>query len=119
MKGFLSAVDKIRGQNYGRIYLNISHPISVREHLNKRTEPNWNVPSFRFTLSDEEKGSIHALAHLLVCKQQKEAITPISSILFSALSIHKLLSLQQLVNYSILFNQLLTKFGTPCLIQGY
>jgi glycerol-3-phosphate O-acyltransferase len=114
----LSAVGKIRGQNYGQIYVNVSDPISVRDHISKRTEPNWNTPSFRFTLNEYEKSRIHSLAWNLVSKQQKDAITPVSAILMSALSVNKQLNIDQLVEYVVLFNSVLKKYGTPCLVQG-
>ncbi|XP_059350786.1 dihydroxyacetone phosphate acyltransferase-like [Daphnia carinata] len=116
--GFLSAVGKIRGQNYGQIYINISDPISVRDHISKRTEPNWNTPSFRFSLSEYEKDSIHCLAWSLIRKQQKEAITPVSAIVMSALTVNKQLGIEQLAQLVILMNSLLAKYGTPCLIQN-
>ncbi|XP_046442213.1 dihydroxyacetone phosphate acyltransferase-like isoform X2 [Daphnia pulex] len=115
--GFLSAVGKIRGQNYGQIYVNVSDPISVRDHISKRTEPNWNTPSFRFTLNEYEKSRIHSLAWNLVSKQQKDAITPVSAVLMSALSVNKQLNIDQLVEYVVLFNSVLKKYGTPCLVQ--
>ena len=114
----MSAIDKIRGQNYGRIYLNVSDPISVRDHLSKRPEPNWSMPSFRFTLSEPEKSGIHSLAHMLVCKQQKGAITPVSAIIMSVLSVNLHLDLKQLVDYVVLFKSFLYKHGTPCFTKG-
>ncbi|KAK4003010.1 dihydroxyacetone phosphate acyltransferase isoform X1 [Daphnia magna] len=116
--GFLSAVGKIRGQNYGQIYINISDPISVRDHISKRTEPNWNTPSFRFSLSEYERDSIHCLAWSLIRKQQKETITPVSAIVMSALTVNKQLDIEQLVQLIVLMNSLLAKYGTPCLIQN-
>lgn len=113
----MSAIDKIRGQNYGRIYINVSDPISVRDHMSKRAEPNWNIPSFRFSLDESEKSSIHSLAQNLVCKQQKDAITPISAIVISTLFV-KPLNLEQLVGHVIIFNKLLADYGTPSLTQG-
>ena len=114
----MSAVGKIRGQNYGQIYVNVSDPISVRDHISKRTGPNWNTPSFRFALNEYEKCRIHSLAWSLVSKQQKDAITPVSAILMSALSVNKQLNIDQLVEYVVLFNSVLKNYGTPCLVQG-
>jgi hypothetical protein len=54
----------------------------------------------------------------MVSKQQKDAITPISAILMSALSVNKQLTIEQLVQYVVLFNSVLKKYGTPCLVQG-
>lgn len=108
---------KIRNQSYGRIYVNVSDPISVREKLSKRDVPEWGMPSYRFSLDTDEKKNIYSLAMEMVCKQQKDAITPISAILFTVLAF-KQLELQELVDYVVLFNSLLTKYGTCCFIKG-
>ena len=110
-------MDKIRNQNYGRIYVNISDPISVRKKVNKRNVPEWGLPSYRFNLDTEEKKNIYSFAKELVCKQQEDAITPISAILAAVLSVREI-DLQQLTEYVALFNSLLKKYGTPCFIQG-
>lgn len=108
---------KIRNQSYGRIYVNVSDPISVREKLSKRNVPEWGLPAYRFSLDTDEKKNIYSLAMELVCKQQRDAITPISAIVSAVLSV-KQLELQQLVDYVVLFNSLLAKYGTSCFIQG-
>jgi len=112
-------VGKIRNQSYGRIYVNVSDPISVREKLSKRDVPEWGMPSYRFSLDTDEKKNIYSLAMELVCKQQKDAITPISAILFAVVLSVKQLELQQLADYVVLFNSLLAKYGTCCFIEGY
>jgi len=115
--GFIGAVDKIRGENFGRIYVNIADPVSVAEKLNKRPTPNWNTPYFRFVADENTKNDIKVLATELVCKQQKGVITPISAVLLSILSVQQM-DLKQLSQQFALFNSCLAKFATPCLIQG-
>lgn len=113
----MSGVAKVRQENYGSIYVNISDPISVRDHLSKRAKPEWGVPSHRFSLSETEKRDLHNLAHNLVCKQQRDVITPVSAVLFSVLSM-KNCSLEQLKDYVLIFNSLIEKFLTHCFIKG-
>lgn len=110
-------MDKIRGENFGRIYVNIANPVSVAEKLKRPPTPNWNTPSFRFEADEDTKNNIKVLASELVCKQQKGVITPISAVLLSILSLQQL-DLNQLSQRVALFNSCLAKFATPCLIQG-
>lgn len=117
LQGFLSAVDKIKNENYGRIYVNISDPISVRDHVKKRVIPDWGLPSYRFDLTEEEKKNVQSFAWDLVRQQQKQAITPVAAVLATLLSWQHL-DLQQLTESFLIFNGLLAAHGTPCLISG-
>lgn len=115
--GFLGAVDKLRGEKFGRIYVNIGDPISVADRLPRRPTPDWNAPSFRFETAEDTKKSIQVLAKDLVCQQQREVITPMSSLLLLALSV-KELQMEQLVQQVIALNSCLSTFATPCMIPG-
>ena len=110
-------MDKIRGENFGRIYVNFADMVSVAEKLHRLPVPNWNAPSFRFEIDENTKNNVKELASELVCKQQKGIITPISAVLLSILAV-KELDLNQLSQQFTLLNRCLAKFATPCLIRG-
>ena len=114
--GFLAAIDKIRGENFGRIYFHVNEPISVRDHLNRRI-PKWYVPSLRVDLDEEQHKEIHDLSHYLVCRQQSSAITPVFAIVSVLLSTGRF-GFQQLQESFLKLNSLVAAYGTPCLIQN-
>jgi glyceronephosphate O-acyltransferase len=114
--GFLAAIDKIRGENFGRIYVHVNEPISVRDHLNRRI-PKWYLPSFRVDLDEEQQKEIHDLSHHLVCRQQSSAITPVFAVVSVLLSTGRF-GFQQLQEHFLKLNSLVAAYGTPCLIQN-